>query len=83
MIYIMASFSTLCTATYTDMFSYSVPLNDIDVHNNDKMIDGINDIPYVMVHVYDDTISASKQCLEQAVRQLPCVAEVSVIFQGV
>lgn len=71
---------------YMDMFNYTLSMDDFDdKYHNEKIVNAINNNePYVFVSKVDkDRIEYATQCIKTIIRQLPCIAEVNVIFQGI
>ena len=71
---------------YIDMFNFTLSMDDFDdKYHNEKILNAINrKEPYFVVSKWEkDRIEYATQCIKTIIRQLPCIVEVNVIFQGI
>lgn len=80
------SASSMFDNRYIDMFNFTLSMDDFDdKYHNEQILNVINsNEPYVVVSKGEkDRIEYATQCMKTVMRQLPCIAEVNVIFQGI
>lgn len=79
------SASSMFDNRYMDMFNIPLSMDDCDKYHNEKLLNVINrKEPYFVVSRVDKgRIEYAIQCIKTVMCQLPCIADVNVIFQGI